>query len=132
MKHKIAVIQNPPVLLDREATMARAVASVAAVAREGAELAVFPEAFLPGYPTWVWRLKPGADMALAGEIHDRLRNNAIDVDGGGLAPLVEAAREHRITVVCGMSEIDRRYSGSTLFNTVVVIGPDGALLNRRR
>ncbi len=132
MKHKIAVIQSPPVLLDREATIARAVASVEAVAREGAELAVFPEAFLPGYPTWVWRLTPGADMALSAEIHGRLRNNAIDIDGGGLAPLAEAAREHRVTVVCGMSEIDRRYSGSTLFNTVVVIGPDGTLLNRHR
>lgn len=132
MKHKIAVIQNPPVLLDLEATMARAVASIQEAARAGAQLAVFPEAFLPGYPTWIWRLKPGADMALSGEIHDRLRNNAVDVDGGALAPITEVAREHGITVICGMHEIDRRYSGSTLFNTVVVIGPDGRLLNRHR
>jgi nitrilase len=71
-------------------------------------------------------------MGLAGEIHDRLRRNAVDIDGGALAPLAEAAREHGITVVCGMHEIDRRYSGSTLFNSVVVIGPDGTLLNRHR
>ncbi len=132
MPHKIAVIQKPPVLLDLEATMARAVASIDEVAKAGAELAVFPEAFLPGYPTWVWRLKPGGDMALSGEIHDRLRDNAVDIEAGSLAPIAEAAREHRITVVCGMNEIDRRYSGSTLFNTVVVIGPDGRLLNRHR
>ncbi len=132
MTHKIAVIQKPPVLLDLEATIARAVASIEEVARAGAELAVFPEAFLPGYPTWVWRLKPGGDMALSGQIHDRLRNNAVDIDGGALGPIAEAAREHRITVVCGMNEIDRRYSGSTLFNTVVVIGADGKLLNRHR
>ncbi len=132
MLHKIAVIQKPPVLLDLEATMARAVASIDEVAKAGAELAVFPEAFLPGYPTWVWRLKPGGDMALSGEIHDRLRDNAVDIEAGSLAPIAEAAREHRITVVCGMNEIDRHYSGSTLFNTVVVIGPDGRLLNRHR
>ncbi len=132
MTHKIAVIQKPPVLLDLEATIARAVASIEEVAKAGAELAVFPEAFLPGYPTWVWRLKPGGDMALSGQIHDRLRNNAVDIDGGALGPIAEAAREHRITVVCGMNEIDRRYSGSTLFNTVVVIGADGKLLNRHR
>ena len=35
------------------------------VAAAGAGLIVFPEAYVPGYPTWVWRLKPGADMALA-------------------------------------------------------------------
>ncbi len=132
MNHKIAVIQKPPVLLNLEATLERAVASIAEVARAGAKLAVFPEAFLPGYPTWIWRLKPGADMALAGEIHGRLRDNAVDIDGGALAPLMAAAREHGITVVCGMNEVDRRYSGSTLFNSAVVIGPDGTLLNRRR
>ena len=132
MNHKIAVIQKPPVLLNLQATIERAVDGIAEVARAGAQLAVFPEAFLPGYPTWVWRLKPGADMALSGEIHDRLRDNAVDIDGGTLAPIREAAREHGITVVCGINEIDRRFSGSTLFNTVVVIGPDGALLNRHR
>jgi len=132
MIHKIAVIQNPPVLLDLDATMARAVASIEQVAQEGAKLAVFPEAFLPGYPSWAWRLKPGADMGLSGEIHDRLRSNAVDIDAGALAPIAEVAREHGMTVVCGMNEIDRRYSGSTLFNTVVIIGPDGNLLNRHR
>lgn len=132
MTHKIAVIQNPPVLLDLPATIARAVASINEVAQAGAELAVFPEAFLPGYPSWAWRLKPGADMGLAGEIHDRLRRNAVDIDGGALAPLADAASKHRITVICGMNEIEQRYSGSTLFNTVVVIGADGKLLNRHR
>ena len=132
MNHKIAMIQKPPVVLDLDATLASAAASIAEVAREGAELAVFPEAFLPGYPTWAWRLKPGADMALSGEIHERLRRNAVDVEGGALAPIVEAAREHAVTVICGMNELDRRYSGSTLFNSVVVIGPDGRLLNHHR
>lgn len=132
MTHKIAVIQNPPVLLDLPATIARAVASLEQAAKEGAKLAVFPEAFLPGYPSWAWRLKPGADMALSGEIHSRYRNNAVDIDGGALAPITKAANKHGMTVVCGISEIDRRYSGSTLFNTVVVIGPDGKILNRHR
>jgi len=71
-------------------------------------------------------------MALSGEIHDGLRANAVDIDGGTLAPIMAAAREHGITVVCGMNEVDKRYSGSTLFNSVVVIGPDGQLLNLRR
>jgi nitrilase len=132
MSRKIAVIQNPPVLLDLAATLERAVASIGQVAREGAELAVFPEAFLPGYPTWIWRLRPGGDMALSGEIHERLRRNAVDIDGGALSPIAEAAAQHGVTVVCGMHEIDKRYSGSTLFNTVVVVGPDGTLLNRHR
>ena len=132
MNHRIAIIQRPPVLLDLEASIERAVASIGEVARAGAELAVFPEAFLPGYPTWIWRLRPGGDMKLSGDIHDRLRSNAVDIDAGVLTPITEAAHEHGITVVCGLNEIDRRYSGSTLFNTVVTIGADGTLLNRHR
>ena len=55
---RVAVIQRPPVWLDREATLRAAVASVQEAAREGAQLLVFPEAFVPGYPAWIWRLRP--------------------------------------------------------------------------
>ena len=57
---RVAVVQHPPVLLDRQATLARAVELAEQAARGGASLVVFPEAFVPGYPTWVWRLRPGA------------------------------------------------------------------------
>jgi nitrilase len=132
MPTKIAVIQKPPVLLDRERTVAGALQSIDEAASSGASLLVFPEAHLPGYPTWIWRLRPAADMNLASEIHARLRQQAIDLEGNDLAPIREAAAKHRLTIVLGMHEIDRRFSGTTLFNTVVVIGADGTLLNRHR
>ncbi len=106
--------------------------SIAEAAAQVAKLIVFPEAYVPGYPTWVWRLKPGADMALSSEIHARLRANAVDLKGDDLTPVSEAAARHGVTVVLGISEIDVEFSGTTLFNTVVIIGPDGRLLNRHR
>ena len=132
MSMKVAVVQAPPVLLDRAATIERMLGRMDEVAAAGAGLIVFPEAYVPGYPTWVWRLKPGADMALAGEIHARLREQAVDLDRGGLAPIAERAARLGVTVVSGVHEIDGQFSGTTLFNTVVVIGPDGAILNRHR
>jgi nitrilase len=129
---KIAVIQRPPVLLDRAATVAAAVESIEEAAWEGAELLVFPEAFVPGYPTWIWRLRPGGDMALSGEIHARLRENAVDLAQDHLQPILDAAARRKLTIVLGIHELDSRYSGTTLFNTVVVIGPDGTILNRHR
>jgi nitrilase len=129
---KVAVIQKPPFLLDREKTIERALASIDEAARNGATLLVFPEAYIPGYPTWIWRLKPGGDMALSSEIHARLRKNAVDLGGNDLTKLQEAAASRRVTIVLGLNEIDRDCSGTTLFNTVVVIGPDGAILNRHR
>ena len=61
---KVAVVQRPPILLDRSATMAVAVDAVAEVAAAGASLVVFPETFIPGYPAWIWSLRPGDDYEL--------------------------------------------------------------------
>jgi nitrilase len=132
METKVAIVQKPPVLLDREATLARAVECLAEAAAAGARLVIFPEAYVPGYPSWVWRLRPGRDMKLAGEIHARLRQASVDIGRGDLEPLCKAAAAHGVTVVCGLDEIDSAFSGTTIFNTVVVIGPDGAILNRHR
>jgi nitrilase len=129
---RIAIVQQAPAVLDRTASVELAAAYAAVAARAGARLVVFPEAFVAGYPAWIWRLRPGGDMALAEQIHTRLLANAVEVAAGHLAPLQQAAREHAITIVCGMHERDAEYSRSTLYNTVVTIGPDGALLNRHR
>jgi nitrilase len=130
--NRIAIVQHAPVVLDRTASVALAATLADDAAREGARLLVFPEAFVPGYPAWVWRLRPGPDMALAEQIHARLLANAVDLSGGHLAPLCDVARRHEITLVCGLTERDATASRTTLYNTVVTIGPDGALRNRHR
>jgi len=132
MDVKIAVCQKPPVLLDLKATVERALQSLDEAVGEGAQLVVFPEAYLPGYPTWIWRLRPGGDMALGNKLHAELLNNSVDIAAGGLDPICEAAAKHEAVVVMGLHEIDSEFSGTTLFNTVVVIGPDGSILNRHR
>src|ERR1700724_1935715 len=98
MSVKVAVVQAPPVLLDRAATIERMLGRMDEVAAAGAGLIVFPEAYVPGYPTWVWRLKSGADMALAGEIHARLREQAVDLARGDLNPLADAAAHYGLTI----------------------------------
>lgn len=132
MDINVAISQKPPVLLDLKASIEQAVNTIEEVASQGTQLLVFPEAFLPGYPTWIWRLKPGGDMALGNQLHTQLRNNAVNITNGDLEPICEAAARHNLVVVMGMHEIDAEFSGSTLFNTVVVIDADGTLLNRHR
>lgn len=132
MDSKVAISQKPPVLLDLKATMDRALETLDEAVSEGAQLVVFPEAYLPGYPTWIWRLRPGGDMALGNALHAELRKNSVSIAGGGLDPLCEAAAKHSVVVVMGLNEIDLEFSGTTLFNTVVVIGSDGSILNRHR
>ncbi len=129
---RVAVVQSPPVFLNRAETLAKAVKAVGESAREGARLIVFPEAFVSGYPAWIWRLRPGGDMALTEKLHALLRASAVDLTGDDLEPLSRAARDNEVTVVCGLNERDADFGGGTLYNTVVVIGPDGAILSRHR
>jgi nitrilase len=129
---KIAIVQQAPVFLDKGRTVQRAAALVEEAAGKGADLVVFPEAFIPGYPAWIWRLRPGGDWGLAEEIHARLLRNAVNLDSDDLGPLFEAAKKFQVTVLCGMDEREGGLSQATLYNTVVLIGPDGAVINRHR
>jgi nitrilase len=129
---RIAIVQQASIVLDRAASIAAAAQWASEAAREGARLVVFPEAFVPGYPAWAWRLRPGQDMGIAEQIHARLLAQAVDLGSDHLQPLRQVAREHDITIVCGLHERDTEFSRATLYNTVVTIGPDGGLLNRHR
>ncbi|MGV6848700.1 MAG: carbon-nitrogen hydrolase family protein, partial [Marinibacterium sp.] len=129
---KVAIIQQPPVYLDLEQTMDRAITLIAQAAGSGAEMVVFPEAWFPGYPTFVWRLAPGAGMAMTDDLFARLQANAVDNTKGGLEPLQQAAKEHGVVIVAGYQELDGSVSGSTLFNSCAIIDADGALLNNHR
>jgi nitrilase len=129
---KLAIIQQAPVVLDRDATLKQAVRWVDAAAAAGAALIVLPESFVPCYPAWIWRLRPGPDSGLTAKLHARLVDNAVSIARGDLAPLCNAAREHKVTIVCGMTERDDDSSRGTIYNTAVVIGDDGSLRNKHR
>lgn len=103
---RVAVIQRPPVFLNKAETIGFAVSSVREAAAAGARLVVFPEAFIPGYPAWIWRLRPGADMNLSERLHSRLLAEAVRIGAGDLAALCDAAPEHEVSVVCGVDERD--------------------------
>lgn len=129
---KIAVIQEPPVYLNLAKSMERAVALIAQSAAKGCEMVVFPEAWLPGYPTFVWRLPPGAGMGKTDELYARLLANCVDLSKEGLTPIQAAAREHGVVVVMGYQEVDGAGSGSTIFNSCAIIDADGRLANNHR
>ena len=129
---RVAVVQHPPVALHRQKTLARGVELLEEAAAGGARLVSFPETWVPGYPEWVWRLRPGEDYELSGDIHKRLLENSVDLKAGQLKPIQAAARRLKVTVSIGIHERDGEFSRGTLYNSVVLIGPDGEVLNRHR
>jgi len=129
---KIALIQEAPYVLDKERTIQKAVEIINSVAEQGADLVVFPEAFIPGYPAWIWRLRPGGDWGINEELHVRLLKNSIDLTSDDLKPILKASNEKNITIVCGINERDNANSHSTIYNSVITIDTQGQIVNHHR
>lgn len=125
---RVAAVQAAPVVLDREATIDKACGLIAKAAGEGADLIVLPESFVPAFPEWVWRTKPWDPRAMA--LYSRLADQAVVVGGPDADRLGAAARQAAALVSIGVTE--REKHGSTLYNTQLLFGADGALLHRHR
>ncbi|MCB0126600.1 MAG: carbon-nitrogen hydrolase family protein, partial [Caldilineaceae bacterium] len=130
--HKIAIVQQPPVFLDRDATIERAVSYVHEAADNGARLVAFPETYIPGYPEWIGLVHYRTEGKLVTQLYQQLLANAVRLDAGDLDPLCEVARSRGVTVVCGIQECDGEFSRSTLYNTAMTIDPSGLIVNRHR
>lgn len=72
--------------MHRNVTVSAAIAAIVEAAARGAKLVVFPDAFIPGYPAWIWRLRPGADHGLSTRLHALLLQNAVSLKRGDLVP----------------------------------------------
>ena len=87
-----AAVQATPVFLDRDPTIDKACRLVAEAAALGARLVAFPEAFVAGYPYWLWGDRPGEVPGLEQKGFARLWAAAIDVPGPETERVGEAAR----------------------------------------
>jgi nitrilase len=123
-RYRAAAVQAAPAFLDLDAGVDKAVALIVEAASNGAELIGFPETWLPGYPWFIWLDSPAWGMQFV----QRYFDNSLAYGTPQADRLAEAAREHAITVVLGISE---RQAGS-LYIAQWVIGPDGATIARRR
>lgn len=124
MTPRIAAVQGTPVFLDRDATIDRVAELTKEAAGNDAGLVAFPEAFVPGYPDWVWRTTPWAD----GAWYDRWSAQAVDLDGPERDALGAIAAAHGVYLAIPVDERD----GGTIYNTLCWFGPDGALLAKHR
>jgi len=129
---KIAIIQEAPYVLDKVRTIKKAADIINKVSKKGAKLIIFPEAFIPGYPAWIWRLKPGGDWGTCEALHTRLLKNSVDLSSNDLKPMLAAAKENKVTVVCGINERDNQNSRSTIYNAVITIDAQGNIINNHR
>ena len=126
---RVAAIQATPVILDAEATVDKAIGLLERAAADGAQLAVFPETFVPLYPSNAWA-KGAAKFEGFDELWERLWENSVEVPGPLVDRLAEACGRLGVHCAIGVNEREPDRSGS-LYNALLLIGPKG-LIGRHR
>ena len=132
-KLKAAVIQAAPILFDRAATTTKACALIAEASAKGAELLLFPEAFIPAYPrglsfgTVVGSRSPNGRLTW-----QRYWEEAVDLPSPTTEKLASAARTAGAYLAIGVIERDSTFSRGTLYCTTLYFGPDGQILGKHR
>lgn len=126
---RVAVVQDSSVPFDAIATTEKVCALIKKAALDGAELIVFPEAFLGTYPKGLTFDMPiGARLPAGRTDYLRYYNGAVEVDGPELQEIANCAREYNVFVVLGIIE----RGGSTLYCSVVFIDADKGIVGKRR
>ncbi len=130
---RVAVVQAAPCLFDREATVEKACRLIRAAAGSGAQVILFPEAFIPAYPRgFSFGVVVGSRRAEGRALFERYWANAVEVPSAATERLGEAAREAGAYVVMGVIERETRGTKGTLYCTILYFGPDGNLLGKHR
>ena len=123
----VACAQVEPALFDRDATIDRIAEVAAEVGGKGAQLVLFPEAFIPVYPSnrWVRFLAGGQDSKSAWA---KLARSSLEIPSPESDRIGEIAREHGLWLAVGANELDR----GSIYNALLLYGPDGALALHHR
>ncbi|WP_042263176.1 Nit6803 family nitrilase [Paraburkholderia heleia] len=121
---RAAAVQIAPDLESCAGTLARVCDAIVSAAREGVQLAVFPETFLPYYPYFSFVLPP----VQSGAEHLRLYEQAVTIPGPVTETIGALAREHGMVIVLGVNERDH----GSLYNTQLIFDTDGQIKVKRR
>lgn len=125
--YKVAAAHVAPVFLDLERTVEKTSSVVEEAARNGAELVVFPEAFVPAFPVWSALRAPIYNH----DLFRRLAANAMLVPGPEIASICTTARRCGVFVSLGINE-GTKTSVGCIWNANLLIADDGSILNHHR
>jgi nitrilase len=127
---RVAAIQATPVILDADASVAKAIRLVGVAAAQGAELAVLPETFVSLYPSNIWA-RAAAGFGGFDELWERMWGSSVDVPGPLVDRLADACAEYGVHCVIGVNERESERPG-TLYNSLLLIGPEGLVWKHRK
>ncbi|MFM0059588.1 Nit6803 family nitriliase [Paraburkholderia phytofirmans] len=121
---RAAAVQIAPDFERSGGTLEKVCEAIGKAAREGVQLIVFPETFVPYYPYFSFVRPP----VVSGPDHMKLYEEAVIVPGPVTQAVAEQARLHRMVVVLGVNERDH----GSLYNTQLIFDVDGRIVLKRR
>ena len=128
---RVAVVQATPVMFDKSKCLEKALRLIDECADNGAELIVFPELFIPGYPFGMtFGFTVGSRKATGREDWKMYYDNSLLADGTEMRRLIRRAKERGVYLSMGYSERDA--VTGTLYNSNMMIAPDGTAMNHRK
>lgn len=130
---KVALAQISPVWLDKKATIEKIEITILDAVKEGAELVVFGEALLPGYPFWL-ALTEGAkwDLKVNKKLHAHYVRNSIQIETGELQGICDLAKQHKIAIYLGIMERAKDRGGHSIYAALVYIDQNGKIKSVHR
>ena len=124
---KVAAAHIAPVFLDKKATTAKAISWIEEAAKQGAQLVVFPESFLPGFPIWAALWAPLNNH----DLFQQFVENSLFVDGPEVQAIAKQAKKSQVFVSFGFSEASHASVGC-LWNSNLLISNEGEILVHHR
>ncbi len=130
---KVAIAQIAPVWLDREATITKMADYLRQAGEAGAQLTVFGEALLPGYPFWL-DLTDGArfNSPIQKELHAHYFEQAIQISAGHLDTFCALAQQYQMAIMLGSIERAEDRGGHSLYCSLIYIDEKGTVANVHR
>ncbi len=132
---KIGIIQAGPVYLDLQKSLEKAIGLMESAVEKGAELLVFGETWLTGYPAWVDLCPEVAqwDHEPTKEVFSRMYQNSIAIPGPETKIFCDFAQSRGVVIVMGVNEIVPVGPGNgTIYNTLITIAANGEIVNQHR
>lgn len=130
---RVAVIQAASVLFDRQATLEKACQLIRDAGNNSAQLVLFPEALIPGYPRGLsFGMVVGSRTQEGREIWRQYWENAVDIPSSATDALGEAAREAGVYSAIGVIERDSQGGKGTLYCTLLYFNQQGKIIGKHR
>jgi len=131
MKIKVAVVQDAPKFFNKEATLQKIELIAKQQAKEGCDLIVFPESFIPGYPRgFSFGASIGSRTDLGRQHYADYYNNSFDLESDDLTRLETLSKEQNSYIVIGVTE--KQQTNGSLYCSMLYISPTQGLLGVHR